>query len=264
MIIVNHNRGRLGNSIFRLLANIVFLVVYDPNGEIKYEYKNYNIEVSDEFFVNWSNNILNSKVPEIQSSYILYFTGFYQHDKIFIHFKEKIINYINEHPNLLLLTDRSEIYNASNLINYHLQTKYKIVVHLRLEDFIEINQVLNPLSICNILDKINNNSHNICFVVNQPKKEIEFKYIEFFRNRYNIVIESNDPIKDYNIMKNAEILICSYSTLSWCAAFFSIYNKQTYIPNYKTSLHQTFKTANNNTNLYDCEFCNVVKLNSII
>jgi len=40
MIIINHNKGRLGNSIFRLLANIVFLLVYDIDGTIKYNYDN--------------------------------------------------------------------------------------------------------------------------------------------------------------------------------------------------------------------------------
>lgn len=265
MLIVNHNKGRLGNSIFRLLANIVFLIVYDIDGEIKYNYIKHNIEINDEYFVNWSNEILNGKIPDIKKTSVLYFTGFYQHDKIFIHFKNQIIDYINNHDNLLLLTDRNDTYNASYLIKYELQKKYDIIVHLRLEDFVEINQVLNPLSICRILDEIDvtKNYNDICFVVNKPKKETEFKYIDFFKKRYNTVIESNEPIEDYNIMKNAEILICSYSTLSWCAAFFSDSNKYVYIPNYKTSLHQSFKTINN-TILYDCEFCSIEKLNSIL
>jgi len=272
MIIINHNKGRLGNSIFRLLANIVFLLVYDIDGTIKYNHINHDIEISDEYFVNWSNNVMNEKIPEIKKSSILYFTGFYQHDKIFNCFKNKIINYINNHPNLLLLTDKNEIYNASSLLLYNLDINknYKIVVHLRLEDFLEINQVLNPLTICKILDKTINNEDNvnnkICFVINKPKKEIEFKYIDFFKRKYenhNITIESNDPITDFNIMKNSEILICSYSTLSWCAAFFSDKVKYVYIPNYISSLHQTFKKVNN-TILYDCEFCTVEKLNNII
>ena len=99
--------------------------------------------------------------------------------------------------------------------------------------------------------------------MNKPKKEIEFKYLNFFKNKYNIIIESNDPIKDYNIMKKSKILICSYSTLSWCAAFFSTTIETVYIPNYKESLHQTFKTLKN-SKLYECDFCNIEKLNSII
>jgi len=33
-------------------------------------------------------------------------------------------------------------------------------------------------------------------------------------------------------MKEAELLICSISTLSWCAAYFSKNIKQCYLPNY--------------------------------
>lgn len=266
MKIINHNKGRLGNSIFRLLANIIFLIIYGiDEGEIQYNYTNYDIEVTDEFFVNWSNTILNDKIPIIKKNCTLYFTGYYQHDKIFLYFRPHIIEYINKHPNLLLLTDRNEKYMANELINYKLEKNHKIVVHIRLEDFIQINQVLNPLYISKILDDIiaETNNNNICIVVNQPKSEIENKYINLFKNKYDIIVESNDPIKDYNIMKNSEILICSYSSLSWCAAFFSNTIKSVYIPNYKESLHQSFKILPN-SKLYDCHFCNINELESIL
>ena len=105
MKIINYNKGRLGNSIFRLLANIIFLIVYDiDGGEILNSYRdtNYDIEISDEYFLNWSNAILNGKIPIINKNYTLYFTGFYQHDKIFLFFRPHIIEFINKHPNLLL------------------------------------------------------------------------------------------------------------------------------------------------------------------
>ena len=268
MKIFNHNKGRLGNSIFRMLANIIFLIVYDiDEGEIMYSYKNkkYDIEVTDDFFVNWSDVILNGEIPIINKTSTLYFTGYYQHDKIFLYFKPRIIEYINKHPNLLLLTDRNDKYIANELINYNLERKYKIVVHIRLEDFIQINQVLNPLSITKIVDDIiaETNNKTICLVVNQVKTQIENNYINFFKRKYDmVVVESNDPIKDYNIMKNAEILICSYSTLSWCAAFFSNTIKSVYIPNYKESIGQSFKKLPN-SKLFDCDFCNVNKLENI-
>ena len=266
MKIINHNKGRLGNSIFRLLANIVFLIVYDiDEGEILYNYTNYDIEINDDFFVNWSNDILNGKIPIIDKKITLYFSGYYQHDKIFLHFRPRIIEYINKHPNLLLLTDRNDKYMANELINYQLEKNYKIVAHIRLEDFIQINQVLNPLSISKILYDIiaETNNNNICIVVNQPKSQIENNYINLFKKKYDIIVESNDPIKDYNIMKNSENLICSYSSLSWCAAFFSNTIKSVYIPNYKEKLHQSFKTLPN-SKLYDCDFCDIKKLESIL
>jgi hypothetical protein len=266
MKIINHNKGRLGNSIFRLFSNIVFLTVYDIDGEITNGHAHYDILVDDMFFVNWSNSVLNGKIPVISKYTTLHFCGFYQHDKIFMFFKNEIINYINNHPNLLLTTDRNEIYRAHELINYNLDKKYKIVVHIRLEDFLEINQVLNPLSICKLIDQIliKTNDTNICFVVNQPKTELEFKYINFFKKKYNnIIIESNDPIKDFNLMRNAEFLICSYSTLSWCAAFLSDTVKEVYIPDYNIQLHQTFKNINN-TILYNYYPCSADELNCIL
>jgi hypothetical protein len=76
---------------------------------------------------------------------------------------------------------------------------------------------MHPESIKNVLDKINEKS--VCLVVNKPTMEIENKYIDYFKKFYNITIESNSGIEDYHIMKNAKILVCSCSTLSWIAGF---------------------------------------------
>ena len=111
MKIVNFNRGRLGNSIFRMLANIVFLIVYDINGKIinnNVNITNSVIEISDDFFVKWSEQVLNGIIPYINKDNTLYFSGFYQHDKIFNYFKKDILNYLNNNRELLLLTDRNE------------------------------------------------------------------------------------------------------------------------------------------------------------
>ena len=68
---------------------------------------------------------------------------------------------------------------------------------------------------------------------------------------------------DYNIIKHADLLVCSYSTLSWCAAFLSDTAKDIYIPDYKNSTNQTFKNIPNSS-LYEIEFCNVAKLKNIL
>ena len=60
MIITNHNKGRLGNSIFRFFANIIFCIVYDINSKIvnnNSQYKS-NIIIDDTYFINFSNNII--------------------------------------------------------------------------------------------------------------------------------------------------------------------------------------------------------------
>jgi hypothetical protein len=51
-------------------------------------------------------------------------------------------------------------------------------------------------------------------------------------------------------MKEAELLICSKSTLSWCAAFFSNNITKCYLPDYVTTLNSTCKYPIDNTELY--------------
>lgn len=269
MKIINHNRGRLGNSIFRLLANIVFLIVYDiDGGEILNNYTNYDIEISDEYFLNWSNDLLNGKISIINKNNTLKFTGFYQHDKIFLFFKPHIIEFINKHPNLLLLTDKNEIYMANNLIKNKLKKVYKIVVHLRLEDFIEISHVINPNCIKNILLEIRNNypDEEICLVLNKPNTELERKYVEYLmKDINNIKTESNDVITDYMIMRDSQVLVCSCSTLSWAASFFSTTLEKVYMPNYNNPdrIHETFKKCITNTISYNFDKCSKEKLMEI-
>ena len=68
--------------------------------------------------------------------------------------------------------------------------------------------------------------------------------MKFFTQKYsNIIIESNDVLTDFTIMKNAKILVCSCSTLSWAAALLSTVIEKAFDPNYKQvhGPHQTFK-----------------------
>ena len=142
-------------------------------------------------------------------------------------------------------------------------------MHLRLEDFIEISLVIDPNYIKNVIDKIikEYNNETICFVVNKPKTELEFKYINFFTKKYNnIVIESNDVVTDYTIMRESRVLVCSCSTLSWAAAILSNSIEKVYMPDYKKieGSHQTCKQPTLNTELYEINTCTVVELNEIL
>jgi len=100
--------------------------------------------------------------------------------------------------------------------------------------------------------------------------KLEEKYIDFFMKRYNIVLESNDVITDYHIMKNAKILCCSCSTLSWAAAFFSETVELVYFPNYEYTdgndgrYHERFKKPIENTVLYDFDKCSQETLETIL
>jgi hypothetical protein len=251
--------GRLGNAIFRYFASTLFRIIY--SGERIYDQNDCSIMFSDDSFINWSNDILNNIVPNISKESSIMFYGFYQHDKIFIKYRKELINWIITHPNELLFTDGNDdnityfnydqvSYKSLNLIVNPYQVKnYDVVVHLRLEDFINNNDAIHPISIKQVLDQIK--EKNICFVVNKPKTELENKYINYFKQFYNITVESNSVIEDYHIMKNAKTLVCSCSTLSWVAAFLSDRVKLVYFPDYNNNRsHETFKMPIENTILY--------------
>lgn len=257
--------GRLGNAIFRYFASTMFCIIY--NAERIYDQNNYSMTFcSDDSFINWSNDVLNNIVHDINKESAIMFYGFYQHDKIFIKYKKEIINWIITHPSELLYTDGNDgsityfnydqvSYKSLNLIvNPYAVKNYDVVVHLRLEDFINNNDVIHPNSIKQVLDQLN--EKNICFVVNKPKTNLENKYIDYFKQFYNITIESNSVIEDYHIMKNAKTLICSCSTLSWVAAFLSDRVKLVYFPDYNNNrTHETFKRPIENTILYSFTKC---------
>lgn len=271
MIIYNVNRGRLGNSIFRFFANIILCVVYDTDSTvINHNTCRQDILINDIYFINFCDQILNKKsVTPIEKSAVLLFDGYFQHDKIYTLFKHQIVNFIKTHPEIILTTDRNEKYKAIDLVNFDIFNKYNIVVHLRLEDFVEISHVINPNSIKGIIDNLVSNypAETICFVVNSPKTDVEKKYISYLTdNLINCKIESNDVITDFTIMRNAKVLVCSCSTLSWAASFLSDTLEKVYFPNYNNPdrIHETFKMPNLNTILYDFEKCSMEDLLKIL
>jgi len=265
--------GRLGNAIFRYFASTLFCILY--KAKKTYNQNDCNQMFTDDHFINWSNSLLNGNIPNIDLNNSYMFYGFYQHDKIFIKYKKEIINWIITHPNELLFTDGNDenikyfnydqvSYKSLQLIvNPYVQKLYDIVLHLRLEDFINNNDVIHPESLKSILDKLD--SKNICIVVNKPKNELEIKYIDYFKKYYNITLESNSVIEDYHIMKNAKILICSCSTLSWIAAFLSDRIQLVYFPDYYNNRnHETFKKPIDNTILYSFNKCSKNDLESFL
>ena len=274
MIIYTVNRGRVGNSLFRLFAGIILSIVHDLNSDIisDHVYNGYDITITDFDFISFMNVFMNNphfKLNNINKNSKILLDGYFQHDTIFTKYKQEIVNYITSHPELILKTDKNETYKAIDFINYKIEKKYKIVVHLRLEDFIDCSLVMNPNSIKNVIDKINkeHNYQTICFVVNQPKTDLEIKYINFFTKQYdNIVVESNNVITDYTIMRESSILVCSCSTLSWVSAMLSNSLLKVYVPDYKNvhGPHQTCKQPHINTELYEMNTCNINELQSIL
>ena len=246
MKVYDRQLGRLGNAIFRYLASSLFCILY--NGERTNFSEECDQIITDDVFVSWFKIILNNEdcYPSLNHSYI--FDGYYQHDEIYKKYKKELITWIQTHPNEELKTDGDipffksiDILSNSDSVRF-----YDTVVHIRLEDFIQNNDVIHPLSLKNVLDQINTTS--FCFVCNKISHIIEQQYIDFFKKYYDIIVESNDVLADYTIMKNAKTLVCSLSTLSWCAALFSNNTQTVYFPDYSIyRVHETFKTPSDNT-----------------
>uniref|UniRef100_A0A6C0JNI5 Uncharacterized protein n=1 Tax=viral metagenome TaxID=1070528 RepID=A0A6C0JNI5_9ZZZZ len=249
-------RGRLGNAIFRYLACSILCIYYNFEYVIN---EHQNINCSDDDFCLITNN-LNNKV--IINS--LNMTEYYQHDTIYKKNKDLLFEFIKKHPEHYILTDgvnagdgRYEKYYMINILNTSptFTKKYKNVLHLRLEDFVSLNLVLPFDRIIQLLEK-NIVKDHLCIVCKKPETEFEKNYILIIVDyltikNINVIVENNDILTDYYIMKEAEILICSRSSLSWCAAFFSDKIIQCYLPDYEVQPNiMTCKYPIDNTIIY--------------
>jgi hypothetical protein len=275
MIILKKNTGRLGNAIFRLFAIIIFCTAYnDTNPTIlNYNEANYRepIVINDVYFNNFLDVFIkNKQVYMLDTNSVLLFDGYYQHDQIYVSNKQKIVDFIRSRPDLILETDRKEKYLATNIIDFDLPLSkhHDIVVHLRLEDFIDISLVMNPDTIKIILEDLGREfpEETIAVVVNNPTTELERKYICYLtKNLAKFKIVSNDVITDFTIMRKAKILVCSCSTLSWAASLLSDTLERVYVPDLKTrSIHETFSKPIANTVNYKFEKCTREELIKIV
>ena len=252
-------KGRLGNAIFRYMACVIMCIHTNKDYSI---YNRGNIIVTDEMFYKLSQSLLKKEEINIKGD-SFNMTEYYQHDTIYKKYKNEIIDYINNHPEHIVITDgvtagdgNNEIFKMFDLLNTPINfTKiYKNVIHLRLEDFVTHNLYLPVERIINLLNK-NIIIDSICIVCKKTTTDFEDNYIntilDFLKEKnIDVKIENNDILTDYYIMKEAELLICSKSSISWCAAFFSNKIKQCYFPDYKERINQTCKKPINSTIMY--------------
>jgi hypothetical protein len=266
MIITFIIRGRLGNAIFRYMACSIMCIYYNCT----YNIENSNplrdlnqISMSDNDFINICNNILQKKPIQFGNNLNILMNGFYQHDFIYKINKNYIINFIRNNPSHYIITDgieagdnRCQQFKIIDIIDtpINFTKKYKNVIHLRLEDFVTHNLYIDKTRIIELLKK-NIIQHHLSIVCKKPNTEFEIEYIKYITNflesnNINYNLQHNDVLTDYYIMKEAEILICSKSTLSWCAAFFSNKILKCYFPDYEVSVNSTCKSPIDNTELY--------------
>jgi uncharacterized protein (DUF2164 family) len=241
------------------MASVIMCLYYDGSYLVNTaQTKN----CSDKLFTNIIKNIIN-KENDILISNGINMDSFYQHDLIYKLHKKHILEFINNHLGHYVLTDginagdnNYEKFYMIDIINTpsSFNKKYKNVLHIRLEDYVKYNMHLEVKRIIELLDKVSI-TDSLCIVCKKPETDFEVNYIKEVINcglskNIQVFTEHNDTITDYYIMKEAELLICSKSTLSWCAAFFSDKLNKCYVPDYEISPGQTFKYPIDNTELY--------------
>ena len=114
---------------------------------------------------------------------------------------------------------------------------YDIVIHIRLGDFHGRDDFIEYKYLEDLFNTIDFSNKKNCIVIQNPNSDEDHiflnKCLNWFHSKNIIInIESNDVITDFHIMKNAKILVCSMSTLCWCAGFLSNKVELCYMPKY--------------------------------
>jgi len=252
-------RGRLGNAIFRYFACSLFCISYGQDYSVSQSSR--DCSVSDDMFIQWMNGV---PVHNIHPN--LFFAGYYQHDKIYKERKGELMKYMKNHLDHFVLTDgvtagdghleqffiRDILYEPVGFSKI-----YDTVIHIRLDDHVTHGLNIRVEYIIEILERIPI-VENSCIVVQKPTTDFEREYLRsivdfvFVKYGVNISVESNDTLTDYYIMKNARVLLCSMSTLSWAAAFLSDKIEKCYFPDHAMphGPHCSMKSPIDNTEFY--------------
>ena len=211
-------------------------------------------------------NTENPSISKLPDNRNISLHGYFQYDQIYLQNKSYILDFIEEYKNVHEITTDNERYLTKYIIDDMLLDSSKIyenVIHIRLGDFNGRPDFIESEYLLRLFDKIKDTFYKkTAIVIETPTSETDINYLntilEWFKEN-NIpvpVVESNDVLTDYNIMKRAKIIISSMSTLCWAAAYFSKSLEKIYMPNYnffdiEDRKNGCFKTPIKNTILYD-------------
>jgi GR25 family glycosyltransferase involved in LPS biosynthesis len=271
--------GRFGNAIFRYMA---YIVLQKGSNHFKYILdtdfsKLKNINSHDETVINEDNffDFINTENPEnpdnpnvskLPTNTNISLHGYFQYDKIYLQNKSYILDFTERHKNEHLVRTDNETHLTKHIIDDMLlepSKQYENVIHIRLGDFNGRPDFIETEYMLRLFDKTKEIYYNkTAIVIEKPASDIDIKYLntimEWFKqnNMPTPIVESNDMLTDYNIMKQAKVIISSMSTLCWAAAFFSKSLEKIYMPNYnffkiECRKNGYFKTPIENTILYN-------------
>lgn len=233
-------KGRLGNALFRYMACSIICIKY--NSRYVHGRSQTSVHFDDQSFINWMHN-------PTQIHYSVIMSGFYQHDKIYTDHKKQLLNYISDHKDHIITTDgiqagdgHIQTFNVHKLISGATGPVIDMVLHVRLGDHMTHGWNIKVGFLIDLLGTIELPS--IVHIVTAPITTADEQTYMDTLNTYlterdvSVVFVSNDIIIDFHVMMRARTLVCSMSTISWCAAFFSECIEVCYMPDHtKTAIY---------------------------
>lgn len=223
--------------------------------------KNTKIINEDNYF-----KYMNTDASKLPDNRNISLRGYFQYDQIYLQNKSYILEFTEQHKNVHEIRTDNETYLTKHIIDDMLLDSSKIyenVIHIRTGDFNGRPDFIETEYLLRLLDNIKDIFYNkTAIVIEVPTTESDIKYLNtvldwFKENNIPIpVVESNDMLTDYNIMKQAKVIVSSMSTLCWTAAYFSKTLEKIYMTNYnffdiEDRKNGYFKMPIENTILYD-------------
>lgn len=250
MSISYYPNGRLGNNLFQYFTSKVFCKLLNK----KYVFNTkFDFKVTDDNFDIFYKNYSNSKVDN------LFFDGYFQ-TNFLIEYKEYIQSLLTE-SNEDKVNNNLTIKNIVNFMNKNpkrdeLLNENTLYIHIRLDDFIYTDQIVNPNSLqlfINTIIEENKNITKCAFIIDKIRHKWEVDYMNILlSNVKNSYVLQNDMFTDLYIMMNCKYIIASRSTFSWIATLLSSKCEKVWLP-VKLPLahnHQTLNTLHSNTTLF--------------
>lgn len=196
--------------------------------------------------------------------------GYFQFDNILNKYKDDVLTYIEKNKNNhyiktctynQILSNNHKKFLINDIIddsNLDISKFYDIAIHIRLGDFVDKDDFIKFEYLEKLFETINFTDKNIAIIIEKPENEHDINYLKsclewFVKRNIEINLETNDLLTDFHIMKNAKVLICCMSTLSWCAAYLSKEIETCYMPKYNfegTGRKTSFKKPIENTIFY--------------
>lgn len=131
--------------------------------------------------------------------------GFFQYPELYIPYKNKILSW-------MFLPEMAAGHEDD------------IVCHLRLDDYILLNEVISPEWYAGILNRPENAGKRVTVVFQQPKRNWEMEYINKLKalcSRELLFYFGNDIVRDFHFIRSFGTILCSNSSYCWWATFLS-------------------------------------------